>query len=77
MSGISKPDFIMKVRSTPQPKAKPEYLEGSMPPFLKTVGCTIPAPPSSSQPDLQTLQPAPLQMPQVMSTSNDGSVNWK
>ena len=30
--------FIIKTRSTPQPKAKPEQFSGLRPPFLKTFG---------------------------------------
>ena len=60
----------------------------SIPPYFKTFGCTIPAPPISSQPSLQSLHfsfsclpagrftfPVPLHTPQETSTSNDGSVN--
>ena len=83
MSSTTTPDFIMAVRSTPQPKAKPEYFWGSIPPARSTFGCTIPAPPNSSQPSLHKRQrkapdfPVPLHTAQEISTSNDGSVNLK
>ena len=49
-----------------------------MPTLRSTVGCTTPAPETSSQPVcLQTRQPAPLQNTHSMSTSADGSVNGK
>ena len=49
-----------------------------MPTAVNTLGCTMPQPPSSSQPDLeQVRQPEPSQIGQVMSNSADGSVNGK
>src|SRR5699024_11768541 len=56
------PYFSIATRSGPIPKAKPEYSVESKPAISKTLGCTMPAPSISIQPDcLQTLQPAPLQ----------------
>ena len=60
------------------PNAKPEYSSGSMPDMASTLGSTMPQPRISSQPVfLHMRQPSPWQMPQLTSTSADGSVNGK
>ena len=70
--------FRQAMRSTPMPNAKPEYFSGSMPDMESTFGSTMPQPRISSQPvPLQKRQPSPWQMPQLTSTSADGSVNGK
>ncbi len=62
----------------PIPNAIPRTRSGSYPPFRRTIGWTIPAPSSSSQPVcLQSRQPTPRQSRQWTSTSTLGSVNGK
>ena len=52
--------FNIARRSTPIPKAKPEYILGSIPTELNTLGSTMPAPNISSQPvPEQTEHPLP------------------
>ena len=66
------------MRSTPIPKAKPEYILESMPLASSTLGSTIPQPNISSQPlYLHTLHPFASQIVQDTSTSALGSVNGK
>ena len=68
----------MVMRSTPMPKAKPEYTLLSMPHISSTLGFTMPQPSTSIQPvPLQTRQPLPWQLKQVKSTSALGSVKGK
>ena len=70
--------FSIANLSTPKPKAKPRYLETSIPQAFRTFVCTIPAPSTSNQPvPLQTLQPLPPQITQPISTSILGSVKGK
>ena len=74
----STPWRISARRSMPKPKAKPDHSSGSSPRRANTLGCTMPQPPSSSQPVWpQVRQPAPSQKMQLMSYSADGSVNGK
>ena len=62
----------------PIPKAKPVYSCESIPHCSNTLGSTMPEPAISTQPEyLQTLQPFPLQIKQVISISAEGSVNGK
>src|SRR5688500_8735968 len=54
----------------PIPKAKPEYLLLSILQFSNILGCTIPQPKISTHPVcLQTLQPLPPQIRQLISIS--------
>src|SRR5690606_23433469 len=46
----------MTVRSTPMPKAKPEYTSLSMPQAARTRGLTTPQPPHSIQPSLRQVR---------------------
>jgi hypothetical protein len=65
-------------RSMPKPKAKPVHTSVSYPTLRSTLGCTIPHPPSSTQPVCPHVrQPSPLHTTQVTSNSADGSVNGK
>src|ERR1700739_547690 len=69
MSGI--PLRNCSVRSSPIPKAKPEYTCASIPAARNTFGFTIPQPPHS-------IQPAPPRLfSNHTSTSADGSVKGK
>ena len=62
----------------PKPKAKPDHSSASMPTAAKTLGSTMPQPPSSIQPVCEHVrQPLPSQTWQVTSNSADGSVNGK
>ena len=68
----------MAIRSTPIPKANPEYFLLSIPQFSSTFGSTIPHPKISRNPEyLQTLQPLLLQTEHETSTSALGSVKGK
>ena len=73
----------IKVRSSPIPKAKPEYFVESIPAVSKTFGLTMPHPPHSIQPsDRQVLQSfrflvSPLQTKHFKSNSALGSVKGK
>ena len=68
----------MAMRSSPMPKAKPEYFWLSMPHISSTLGFTMPQPSTSTQPvSLQMRQPLPWQAEQVRSTSALGSVKGK
>ena len=70
--------FRQAMRSTPMPKANPEYSSGSMPLMESTFGSTMPQPKISIQPvPLHMRQPSPWQMPQLTSASAEGSVNGK
>src|ERR1700761_6146290 len=70
--------FNIVIRSTPIPNAKPVYFLLSMPQLSNRFGCTIPQPKISTQPVcLQTLQPLPPQIKQLISISALGSVNGK
>src|SRR4051812_33322277 len=60
------------------PKANPVTCFGSYPAPLKTLGCTIPEPSTSSHPVfLHTRHPLPPHFTHEISTSADGSVNGK
>ena len=62
----------------PIPKANPEYFDGLIPQFFRTVGSIIPQPKISRKPVfLHTLHPPPEQMLQLTSTSAEGSVKGK
>ena len=75
---LGMPYFIIAIRSSPRPKAKPLYSSGEMPHISSTEGLTMPAPRISTQPvPLHTLQPLPPHIAQVTSTSTEGSVNGK
>src|SRR5258708_34726227 len=70
--------FNIVILSMPIPKAKPEYLSLSIPQFSNSLGCAIPQPKISTQPVcLQTLQPAPPHIKQLISISALGSVKGK
>src|SRR6185437_3404722 len=77
------PYFIIAIRSTPMPKAKPEIFFGSYAGCLprtnsNTVGFTMPQPSNSIQPEcLHLRQPLPPQKMQLICTSALGSVNGK
>ena len=77
------PYFIIAMRSTPIPKAKPEIFFGSYAGCLSaakanTAGSTIPHPSSSIHPDcFHFRQPLPPQKMQLICTSAEGSVNGK
>src|ERR1700750_2518813 len=77
------PYFIIAMRSTPMPKAKPETFFGSCPGCSsatkpKTAGSTMPQPSSSIQPEcLHLRQPLPPQKMQEICTSALGSVKGK
>src|SRR5205085_9394332 len=76
MSGI--PWRTWAQRSMPKPKANPVHSSGSIPTAVKTLGSTIPHPPSSIHPVWQQVrQPSPLHTAQVTSNSAEGSVNGK
>src|SRR5438045_6600478 len=58
------------MRSMPRPKAKPENSSGSTPAARSTLGCTIPDPPSSIQPEfLQIRQHAQPHLKPLKSNS--------
>ena len=58
--------------------ANPVYLSLSIPTCSNTLGCTMPQPSTSSQPEwLQTRQPSPAHMTHCISTSAEGSVKGK
>ena len=75
----------IRLRSTPMPKANPEYTSASMPQAVKTRGLTTPQPPHSIQPSLEhvrhglagSLTLAPWQTKHSRSSSALGSVNGK
>src|SRR5690349_10500909 len=76
MSSI--PYLIIAMRSIPNPKANPCHRGYSIPTLAKTFGFINPQPPISIHPELlHILQPLPLQMGHVQSTSAEGSVNGK
>ncbi len=70
--------FNRAIRSNPIPKAKPVYLSGSILLIRSTLGCTIPQPRISIQPEpLQKRQPFPPHLKQLTSISALGSVKLK
>ena len=84
------PCWIMAMRSTPMPKAKPEIFAGlyassaglilrrASVTLAKTAGSTIPQPSSSIQPDcLHLRHPEPAQKMHEICTSALGSVKGK
>ena len=81
----STPCRNISVRSMPIPKAKPEYMSGSIPQAISTFGLTMPQPPHSIHPsDEQVRQgrsglptDSPRQTKQRRSSSALGSVNGK
>ncbi len=76
MSGI--PYLFIATRSIPIPQAKPLHRSGSYPTASRTAGSTTPHPSSSIQPvRLQAGHPSPPHRTHRMSSSAEGSVNWK